>query len=661
MRLRLTMCWLMAGVCALNVSQTLAQDSVRAQRRAFEPLYEVAKRQPVAVWAGRARGLEAYPLFPYLEFAALQRDLSSAHAAEVRAFLLRHDGSLLADDLRKHWLEHLAQGKHWRDLLADWRPQTDLALRCAHTTARIQVGGDTSLRTDALDLWLNGRSLPPACDTVVQWLTREHALDAAHVWRRIELAYGQGQSSLITYLARTLAPSEQALAHRWVLLATNPDATLSKAATWPAQAHTRRAVALAIARLARRDATRAAQHWQRLSVPLGFTESEHGIALAGIALYKAASYEPDAARWLARVPEAAYDDGLREWRVREALARADYAAALAAVAKLSPAQQLDARWRYVRARMLELSGQPGAAQAAFAALAGEANFHGFLAAERVGAPFALCPLPAPDDAALRARVAAEPGLVRAFELRELDWRTLARREWNHTLAKLDDAARRMAVQLAHERGWLERGPYTLLKPQDQRYYELRFPLGYAEEVRAHAKRHRLEPGFVLALMRSESAFMIDARSHADARGLMQLLPSVARAVAKRERQPFHGAADLYRPTVNIALGSAHLADELARYDGRVWLATAAYNAGPAPVRRWLNERADLPNDLWVETIPYRETREYVSRVLAFAVIYDWRLDGRANSLAARLGLSAATESRALTCPADSLISLAPSG
>jgi soluble lytic murein transglycosylase len=639
------------AICILCAAQAHAEDSVRAQRRAFEPLYELAKRQPVAVWATRTRGLETYPLYPYLEFAALQRDLSLAHAAEVRAFLERHDGSLLAEDLRKHWLQHLAQGKHWRELLADWRPQSDLTLRCAHAVARIATGGDAALRADALALWLHGRSLPSICDPMVQWLARERAIDTDRIWQRIELAFAQSQSSLIRHLARALPKGEQALAERWALLATHPDATLAKAASWRADAHTARAVALAIARMARRDATRAAQHWQRLSVPLNFTEVEHGVALAAIALYKAASYEPDAARWLARVPESAYDDALREWRVREALARADYVAALAAVAKLAPAQQLDARWRYVRARMLELTGQPGAAQAAFAALASEANFHGFLAAERTGAPYTLCPLPAPDDAALRARVAAEPGLVRAFELRELDWRTLARREWHHSLARLDDPARRMAVQLAHERGWLERGPYTLLKPEDQRYYELRFPLGYADDVRAHAKRHRLEPGFVLALMRSESAFMIDAQSHADARGLMQLLPAVARAVAKRERQPYRGPADLFRPTVNIALGTAHLADELARYDGRVWLATAAYNAGPAPVRRWLSERASLPNDLWVETIPYRETREYVARVLAFAVIYDWRLDGRAQSLASRLGLVESTTARALSCPA----------
>jgi len=179
-------------------------------------------------------------------------------------------------------------------------------------------------------------------------------------------------------------------------------------------------------------------------------------------------------------------------------------------------------------------------------------------------------------------------------------------------------------------------------------------LGHTDEVLTHARRHGLEAGLVFGLIRAESAWMADARSGADARGLMQLLPGSAKALARREKVPYAGPNDLFRPPVAIALGTLHLADDLARWDQRAWAAAAAYNAGPAPVQRWLTARGDLPADLWIETIPFRETREYVPRVLAFATIYDWRLGTEIVRASTRLGLpasSAATTTVACAVPA----------
>jgi len=214
----------------------------------------------------------------------------------------------------------------------------------------------------------------------------------------------------------------------------------------------------------------------------------------------------------------------------------------------------------------------------------------------------------------------------------------ARREWDALARAASAQDRRIAVALAQERGWLDRGPLTLLAPDDLRYYSLRFPIGHLDTVRARAKQNGLDPGLVLGLIRSESAWVEDAHSHADARGLMQVLPSTGKPIARQLKLRYAGPADLYQPHVSIALGTRHLADVIARYDGSVWLALAAYNAGPAPVERWLAARGSLPHDLWVETIPWRETREYVGRVLAFATIYGWRIDGRTPSIAARIGL-----------------------
>jgi soluble lytic murein transglycosylase len=632
---------------ALCLPTLAAADAVSSAtvRRQFEAAHHVAQHDPAGRWVVLARGLEDYPLYPYLEYAALTRDLGAARPAAVTEFLTRQDGTPLADQLRTRWLRLLASRRRHAELLAAWRERDDPELRCAHAAALLATGATRELTAAADALWTTGRSLPTACDPVIAWLAAQRRLTPERVWQRIRLAAEARQHRLVGVLARRLPPAERAEAERWATTLANPAVELGKATGWTDTPRTRELVVIGLVQLARRDAARAATVWTGLAKRLAFGDAERGRVLAAIALWKAAAFEADAGRWLAQVPDAAFDDALREWRVREALARADYPAVVAASNALAPAQQADPRWRWVRARALELSGQPGAAQSALATLAGEPSFHGFLAADRLDRPYSLCPLEASVDAAVSARIAALPGLQRAFELRALDWQPEARREWDYALRPLAVEDRAVAVALAHARGWIERGPLTLLGAGETRYYALRFPLAFEREIDTHARRTGLDAAWVLGVIRAESAWMPDARSPANAHGLMQLLPSTARAVARREKLPYRAPSDLHRPPLNIALGTQHLADVLDDFDGRVWLATAAYNAGPAPVRRWLAARPALPTDLWIETIPYKETREYVARVLAFALIYDWRRSGRAQALAPRLALSGATGTR----------------
>jgi soluble lytic murein transglycosylase len=394
----------------------------------------------------------------------------------------------------------------------------------------------------------------------------------------------------------------------------------------------------------------AASRWNALEPRFAFDDADRARAIGQIALQKAASYDPSAAAWFTRLPADGAEDVVRDWRVREALSRQDWKAAATALGALSASQQLDARYRWLRGRILEIEGQPAAAQAAWEALAGEANFHGFLAADRLQRGYRICPELPSGDAALRTQVAGEPGLRRAFEWLAIDRHDQARREWDHTLARLAPVARPIAVELAHARGWIDRGPLTLLRPDEIRQYALRFPLGHRAEVDTHARRNGLDPGLVNGLIRAESAWVVDACSSADARGLMQMLPSTAAPLARRERLAYAGPNDLFRPPLAIALGTRYLADELARWDGRVHAATAAYNAGPAPVIRWLKARGELPSDLWIETVPYRETREYVARVVAFATLYDWRLGKDVVRVSTRIGLPApATAAAPVAC------------
>jgi soluble lytic murein transglycosylase len=651
---------LAGSILVLLLAGAPALASDLSQRRGdFRRALEIAERGPLPDYARAAAPFAAHPLAPYLEYAHLRRQLDTVAPAPVERFLARHATLPIADTLRQAWLHALIRRKAWRHYTSFYVGQKDATLRCGALHARLVQGMDAAFLDDALALWLSGESLPGLCDMSFLALKAAGRLDSTRLWQRIDLAVEAGNLGLVRFLARSLPGAERARAESYAAFLDAPDAT--RTTNWPRDARSAAIATRGLRTLAQRDPAAAEALFAALATPLKLDAGQRGEVLNQIALWSAASYLPGAAARFARVPAAAFDERLHEWRAREALARNDATAVLAAIAAMPDTQRADPRWRYLAARMHERAGNAERARAEFARLAQEPNYHGFLAADRIEQPYALCPLQPEDDAATRARVAALPGLVRALELHALQREPWARREWDAAVKPLSPPQRRLAVALADDAGWYDRAVFTLTAGEDLRHYALRFPLPHATTVRAEAKKYGLDPGWVAALIRAESAWQADARSHANARGLMQLLPATARDEAKKRGIAWHGEASLYRPPVNLALGTAHLDSMLTRHGGHPYLATAAYNAGPTPVARWLAQRAPSEPDLWIETIPYRETREYVARILAFSVIYDWRLHGKAVPVSRRMlgDIGPRVARRAFTCPLPDALASQP--
>jgi soluble lytic murein transglycosylase len=350
--------------------------------------------------------------------------------------------------------------------------------------------------------------------------------------------------------------------------------------------------------------------------------------------------------------------------VREAISRSDDPATLAAIGKMAEAQRSDARWQYFEARIRERLGQQDAARKLYAKAARNANFHGWLAADRLQQPYFLCPIEPSADPLLLQRVTGNAALARALDLFAIERSDLAAREWAGAIKSMSDDERRVAVQKAIREGWFERAVSGMVTTaDDQQYYSLRFPLHHEIDIRAQSKRNGLDPAWVAGQTRAESSFMPKARSGADARGLMQLVPATGAATAQRLGLPWLGSDSLYDPSTNLQLGTAYMRQMLDRFDKLPYMAIAAYNAGPTPIGRWRADRSHLDPDFFIETIPYKETRDYVARVLAFSVIYDWRLNGTAAPLSARmLGklVDDPSQRRAFSCMAPPMTAAATS-
>ncbi len=565
--------------------------------------------------------LSDYPLTPYLELAWAERRLAVVSHEEVARVLDAHGGIPLAFSLRRAWLERLARdGRH--DLLLRYHEEDGhVASACLAAQAQWRTGRHVQAWQRVARLWSTGESLPDACDPVLAAWRQAGELTPQRAWERFVLATHRGNLRLARYLQRFLPPEGQGLARSWLALRAAPAGLAAFAqAGDPGDPRRAQVIEDVFRRAARHDPAAARSLLAELeATPLlpaplaGALRETLGIALARAG-------HGDALRWLTT---ARSDDALA-WRAAAALRAGDHEALHDAVASMSVAEASRERWRYWRARALHALGRPEGLRE-LEALAGERSYYGFSAADLLDRPYRMQHRPLTVAADLLDAVNAAPEVRRAAEWLALDRTREARREWHRLLVREDGPPPRAAAVIAHGWGWHEAAIRAAAAAREWDDLDLRFPRAHRELVRKAAAASDLPEARIYAVLRQESAFMSDARSSAGALGLMQLLPVTARQVAREARRPRPGARALMAPAENLMLGSLYLAGLERRYAGHPVLASAAYNAGPGRVRDWRPAQAPVSSAIWIETVPFRETRRYLRSVLAYHVIYAERL------------------------------------
>ncbi|MCE7903076.1 MAG: lytic murein transglycosylase [Gammaproteobacteria bacterium PRO9] len=642
---------------ALYAIPSAAAPTATDRRQQFLSAVALQDADPMAYDAAR-QALDGYVLAPYLDYARLKGHLATLDAAAARHFLDAEAGTQLGDQFRREYLKELARRGDWPTFLdfADGSVSAGVELSCLRLRALSATGRDGEARGLLASLWATGDSLPRTCDPPLATARDKGWVSADLVWQRLRLAVDAPNSNLAKYLASLLPAAQRRDGERLAAAVGDPDGTLKAAGAWPDQPLNREAVAVALKRSARRDIDRAMGYWQGLEGRFAFGADERAAILRDLALYAAVAYRPAAESWFEQVPVAARDQRLVEWQLRAALAVQDWGAVLHVTEGLPAGPADEPRNRYWRARALESLGRGVDARSLYAGLATEANYHGFLAADRLDRPYTICPRAIEPDPAREAVLRGEINVARALELHAIGWRTEAVRAWDFARVRAGDADRLPLILLASEAGWDDRVILALNRGDDLQHYRLRFPIDRRDTVEQASKANGLDPVWTLALIRAESAWQTDARSPVNALGLMQLMPATGQRMARELGIAWQGSGMLLDPVTNIRLGTRYLAQQAERFGGSPWLATAAYNAGPTPVQRWLSERGTLPPDVFIETIPYGETRDYVMRVLAFGVIYDWRLDGMARRMSSRMLLpnqqpadAVARQKRRVTC------------
>ena len=613
---------LFAGLVLLVPLQ--AADLAR-QRSLYQAAEQALAAGDRSVLVAQDKALQTYPLYPYLLYTDLTQRLADSPADDVRAFLSEFAATPLAPRLRERWLKQLAARQQWQDFLRDFGATQDVELDCLRRQALLQTGQQQQALNGIESIWLSAYSRPDACDPVFAVWRQQGGYTQARIWHRFELSMQAGQTGLARYLRGLLRGRQQQLADLWLAVHARPELVLDRAQFARLDEITARIVLHGLTRWSSRDSVEAAAAFDRLQQLLQFPPSAELDALQQrLALFVASRGDPSAVRRLAELPPRLVNEAVDEWRVRTALQRGDWAGVLHWTEAMQLATREQLAWRYWRARALEQRGQTAAANTLYQALAQQRDYYGFLAADRAGLDYTIRNVPTAADKTRIAQLQDSATARRARELLYWQRNPDARLEWRLLLADADRETLRAAAQLAHNWGWHDRAIATLALANDWDDLALRFPLPHRALVERYAREHSLNPAWVYAIMRKESIFQQDIRSSAGAIGLMQIMPATGQKIASELKAAWRGPYTLLAGDTNIRFGTYYLRAGMERFENNPILASAAYNAGPHRVQNWLPTDS-TPADIWVELIPFSETRDYVKRVLEYTVVYAHRL------------------------------------
>jgi soluble lytic murein transglycosylase len=629
----------LASASALMTVATVAvaMGSVDPETRFLDArdAFRAGERVRLAHIAESLRGSE---FAPWVEHWQLRLRIEEDSVEGVREFLDREAGSYLAEKVRGEWLRQLGKRQDWETFQREYPSlvQPDQEVSCYAMQARLVRQQDLTALDEARPLWFSVLDLPDGCQPLMDRLLADGRLTADDIGARVRRLLEMKKVGAVKTVTRLL-PAAQAIDGRKLdAVIDNPARYLARQ---PANFATTRAgrelALLAIVRMSRNEPAVAASQWR--GIESHFSEADRAYAWGQIAWQGALAHLPEAVGWYALADSTRLSDEQLAWQARAALRVQDWPAVAKAIGDMPPKLASQPDWIYWLGRSLAAQGRREEAKALYQKINGRPNFYGNLADDELAIPIAIPPRAAAPTTEELAAVEANPGLRRALAVLKTDLRIEGVREWAWYLRGMDDRQLLAAAELARRQGVFDRAISTADRTVVQHDYNLRYLAPFREQVGAKAREVSLDDAWVYGLMRQESRFVTDARSAVGAKGLMQLMPSTARWVARKI-----GLADFHPSQVtdtdmNVTLGTSYLKMVLEALDNQPVLASAAYNAGPNRARKWRAERP-LEGAIYAETIPFNETRDYVKKVMSNAVYYSILFDHKPQSLKARLGV-----------------------
>jgi len=575
-----------------------------------------------------------YPLVPYLIETKILHDLNTDKAEQVRAFLREYAGTPLERRILRPWLRYLAKKNRKSLFMEFYTPVGDTKLACRYLRYQLDDGvSKDELHPQIAELWNVSKSQPKDCDPLFKIWQAEGKLTEALILQRIAKAANGGQHSIINYLKKLLPDEKKYLADLWKKTRRSPS-TVIQLNDFKGQYPEIEAeiITYGLGRLIWRDKAAAVKTWEDAQTKFSFSNEQKAHVANKFAISMAIAKHEDAEVWLMASESLEQDPEVLRWHLAILLKDQNWSSIINLVEKAPPNLTSASEYQYWLARSYAALGNENKANDLFRQLASKRHYYGFLASARLGQSFNFQDQPLVIAQEVVERIQKLPSAMRAFELKELERFHEARLEWRFVQRQLDDQERLASAVIAGQWGWHDQAIFTFANTGYLNDVNRRFPMAYSTILTKEAERNKIDPEWAFAIARRESSFMSDAVSSAKAFGLMQVLPSTARYLEKKRVSN----RSLMNPNTNAKLGNKYLRYLMDKVDNNTLLATASYNAGWSRVKSWLPTSETVGADLWVETIPYRETRNYVKAVMAYKQIYQHQLFEISNSKTPKL-------------------------
>jgi len=580
-----------------------------------------------------------YPIAHYLDYLDLNKQFANqsprqSHVKALNQFERDSNDASLTRKLTRQLQKRAAIEKNWSLFRGLSKSTLAADMPCSTLQAQADAGELKVLNEAALELWVEPKKRDKSCTALLEKLESAKTPPIKAIWQRIYTAIDSSKPEHAESVLHYLSRNDRKLVNGWLGGRKNPERFLKSGALKQDTSFNRRAVVDLVLLWSKKDPVAAMNYWMATYEKYRFYNDRYYDTHRLLAMRGAYRRLPESYEWLNSLKARDDDLELKEWRIRAALYEQDWTNVLRSLKRLPAEEQEEDHWAYWEARALEQSGHHPLADAIYKTLSELPTYHGFLAADKLDLDYAIKDKPIEADTQLIDELAQSDALIRAREYYQVDVPWEGRREWN-TLFKDAEPEKLAALAVLAEQWKLyDRALYAAGRAEKKKALTTRFPVVYQPEVDLASAEHRLPPAWVFGVMRRESAYMRDVKSSAGAVGLMQLMPNTAKYVAKLQGDS-NWKGDLTDAQTNIGFGTFYLRHVLDKFDDHQVLATASYNAGPKRVSIWLPPE-EMPADVWIDAIPYTETRRYVRAVMAYTAIYEWHLTKSPERLSTKL-------------------------
>ncbi|TAA48674.1 lytic transglycosylase [Corallincola spongiicola] len=605
-------------------SMARAEDGghLATQRNQYQQALQAINQKDWPQYESLRKQLNHYPLAIYLDYYRLVPNLSHVSGDQALEFINLSQGTPLSIRMKGKYLFKSGAERRWADFLTvSPDAPNDPRLKCYYYRAQLAESHSETAWQGAEKLWVYGKSRPDVCDPLFNAWRKAKPLTDELIWARMLKSFDARQKSLLSYLAKQTSPALTPTAKLLLKLYRDP-AALQDELPPSGSPYAADIVSHGLQALAREDAETALKLWQKAQLTYRFSTQQRTAVIKTIA--QRSNFQRVTANkvWLDSQLSHIKNDVITETRIRWALKDEDWNSVSKLITYLSKKKQQDDSWRFWRAISYQELGLAQAAIPILDQLAEHRSYYGFLAADLRQKPYKLNNNKVPEASHGQAQLVNLAGFRRVEELMYHDERQLASSEWRLLLQGVEESEQLQLGLMAAKQGWHNLAISAANTAAAWDSLDLRFPTPYLDTFERYASKTGVEKSELMSIARRESAFYPFAESRVGARGLMQLMPGTAKMVSKKLGGAKPSKRQLFDVETNIKLGSAYYKELLERFSNNRIYAVAAYNAGPHRVDRWRNtDITALSAALWIETIPFKETRGYVQAVLSYNVVF----------------------------------------